>query len=160
MYSFTDRQIGEIRGALENAQGKANYQRIMAVWLRAKCHMDAQSVADAIGWSVNSVHRVQSRYFSEGCVIFEGPGRGGRRNVNFSHAQEVKLLAPFLKEAENGEVLIVSEIHRAYEEKLGKRVPPSTIYRMLARYGWRKIAPRPSHPKADTAAQETFKKTS
>jgi len=30
---------------------------------------------------------------------------------------------------------------------------------MLERHGWRKIAPRPSHPKADPQAQEAFKKT-
>jgi hypothetical protein len=31
---------------------------------------------------------------------------------------------------------------------------------MLARHGWRKIVPRPKHPKADTDAQEEFKKNS
>ncbi|MDP9311951.1 MAG: winged helix-turn-helix domain-containing protein [Chloroflexota bacterium] len=31
---------------------------------------------------------------------------------------------------------------------------------MLARHGWRKRVPRPTHPEADPAAQEAFKKTS
>ncbi len=160
MYNFTDKQVRELHATLTTSQGKENYQRVMAVWLRAKCKMNARTVADAIGWSIHSVHQIQSRYFNEGCIIFDGSGRGGRRNENLSFKQESKLLSPFLKTAEKGGILIVSEIRKAYEQKVGKRVPPSTVYRILTRHGWRKIVPRPSHPKADIEAQETFKKTS
>jgi len=160
MYYFTVRQIEEIKVALIDSQGKANYQRVMAVWLRAKCNMSAQKVADAIGWSVHSVHQIQSQYFNKGNIIFGGPGRGGRRNENLTFKEEKTLLIPFLKTAEKGNILIVSEIQKAYEQKIEKRVPASTVYRMLTRHGWRKIAPRPSHPKADVMAQEAFKKTS
>ena len=160
MYNFTDKQLRELHATLTASQGKANYQRVMAVWLRAKCNMNARAVADAIGWSIHSVHQIQSRYFNKGRIIFDGPGRDGRRNENLSFRQESKLLAPFLRTAEKGGILIVSEIRKAYEQKVGKRVPPSTVYRMLTRHGWRKIVPRPSHPKADIELQEAFKKTS
>src|SRR5215470_3519082 len=35
----------------------------------------------------------------------------------------------------------------------------STVYNLLHRHGWRKLMPRPFHPKRDLAAQNTFKKT-
>jgi hypothetical protein len=35
----------------------------------------------------------------------------------------------------------------------------STVYDLLARHGWRKLMPRPFHPKRDVAAQDAFKKT-
>jgi transposase len=73
-------------------------------------------------------------------------------------AQERTLLKPFLSNAEAGGVLTVSEIQRAYAERTGKAVAPSTIYCLLDRHGWRKVAPRPRHPKADVAAQAAFKK--
>jgi len=57
-------------------------------------------------------------------------------------------------------VLVVSEIKIAYEKLFDKKVPKSTIYRMLARHGWRKIAPRSKHSRTDFAAQEEFKKNS
>jgi transposase len=57
-------------------------------------------------------------------------------------------------------MLTVAEIQRAYEQRLGKAVAPSTIYRLLQRHGWRKVVPRPRHPKADVAAQAAFKETS
>ncbi|MCE5241943.1 MAG: winged helix-turn-helix domain-containing protein [Desulfobacteraceae bacterium] len=42
---------------------------------------------------------------------------------------------------------------------VGRKVAKTTIYRMLDRHGWRKIMPRPHHPKSDPKAQEGFKKT-
>jgi hypothetical protein len=33
------------------------------------------------------------------------------------------------------------------------------VYRLLHRHGWRKLGPRPRHPKAQPAVQERFKKT-
>ncbi len=57
-------------------------------------------------------------------------------------------------------MLRVAEIQQAYQERLGKEVAPSTVYRLLDRHGWRKVVPRPRHPKADVAAQAAFKKTS
>jgi hypothetical protein len=35
----------------------------------------------------------------------------------------------------------------------------STVYNFLARHGWRKLMPRPFHPKRNIAAQDSFKKT-
>jgi hypothetical protein len=34
----------------------------------------------------------------------------------------------------------------------------STVYNLLHRHGWRKLMPRPFHPKRDLAAQNAFKK--
>jgi transposase len=54
---------------------------------------------------------------------------------------------------------VVNEVKAVYEEAVGRSVPKSTVYRMLARHGWRKIAPRPCHPKADPQKMEAFEKT-
>ena len=53
----------------------------------------------------------------------------------------------------------VTELQQAYRDGVGKEVARSTIYRLLQRHGWRKVVPRPRHPKADIAAQAAFKKT-
>jgi len=79
-----------------------------------------------------------------------------RRRENLSFQEEKELLEPFLKKSQLGGILIVKDIKLSYEAKVGNKVPKSTIYRMLARHGWRKISPRPHHPKADSAKQEEF----
>jgi len=77
-----------------------------------------------------------------------GVGRGGRRHQNLTVVQEDELLRPFLEQAASGGILEVSPIKAAYERTVGHGVPRSTIYRLLARHGWRKLAPRFRHPKA------------
>jgi len=48
---------------------------------------------------------------------------------------------------------------KAIEEKANKKIAKSTTYRMLDRHNWRKITPRPYHPKSKPEKQEQFKKT-
>src|SRR5487761_739939 len=45
-------------------------------------------------------------------------------------------------------------------ETLGRKVAPSVVYRLLARQGWRKVAPDTRHPKSDPLAQAEWKKNS
>jgi transposase len=85
---------------------------------------------------------------------------GGRRRGHLSLEQEREFLDPWIETAERGGVLVVPPMHAAYEERIGRKVAASTIYRMLARHGWRKIAPDTCHPKRDVHAQEEFKKNS
>jgi transposase len=73
--------------------------------------------------------------------------------------EEARLLQGFFPGAEEGRLLEVSRVKQAYEQAVGRAVPKSTVYRMLARHGWRKLAPRPRHPQADATRQQAFKKT-
>jgi transposase len=52
----------------------------------------------------------------------------------------------------------VGRLHRTYEVKIGRKVPKSTIYRLLHRQGWRKLAPRGKHPEGNEQAIGQFKK--
>jgi transposase len=145
---------------LKKAKGKRQYQRVLCIWLRAEMNMPPTKIAMALGWSLGYVRQVQARYLKEGERALNVEERGGRYRENLSISEESALLAPFFAKAEKGELLLVTEIKRAYEARLGHKVPKSTVYRVLDRHGWRKIAPRPHHPKSDPAAQEAFKKTS
>ena len=124
MYRFNDKQRQELKQALTRAHSKADQQRVMAVWLRAKSGIKAREAADSIGWSLHSAHQIQSRYFSEGIRVFDGPGRGGRRNENLKLEEEKRVLEPFIGIAGKSGILIVSEIQKAYEEAVNKKVPP------------------------------------
>ena len=92
--------------------------------------------------------------------MLQASKRGGRYRANITTDEENSFLASFLEKSVRGEILVVSEIKSAYEKIVGHAVPKSTIYRILARHGWRKITPRPRHPKADVILQEEFKKNS
>jgi transposase len=75
-------------------------------------------------------------------------------------AEEAEFLAPWLEQAKGGGMLVVSPLRAALAEKLGKTVKASVMYRLLARHGWRKVAPDTRHPKSDPQTQAEWKKNS
>jgi transposase len=152
--------VARLADRLKRASSHAEYQRIQCVLIRATLGSSAAQIAQLLGWSTATVHVLHSRWAREGDAIFDLRGRGGRRHQHLTPEQEAELLAPFVERADAGGMLTVAEIQRAYEQRLGKAVAPSTIYRLLQRHGWRKVVPRPRHPKADVAAQAAFKETS
>jgi transposase len=144
---------------LKQAKTKAEFQAVQCLWLRVSLGLSADQVATAIGWHPSSVRKLQSLYLREGGTALKRTGRGGRRRQNLTLEEEQNLLHEFLYQSELGGILEVSQVKAAYEQAVGHKVPKSTVYRMLARHGWRKIAPRPRHPKSDAALQAEFKKT-
>ena len=143
---------------LNKTKVKSDFQRVQCVWLRAELGMDSATVGRAIGWAPGTVKKVWSQYFSEGESALIGIGRGGRRRNNLSEDEEQRVLGPFFKKAASGGRLVVNEVKQAYEQAIGREVPKSTVYRMLARHGWRKISTRLRNPKADKQRREALKK--
>jgi transposase len=120
----------------------------------------AEEIAKHTGVSVSTVRRVISGYNRLGLATIETPGKGGRRHEYLTVEQEREVLAPFFARAERGEIATAGEIKRAFEAQVGHGVDESTLYRLLHRHRWRKLVPRPRHPKANAEQQATFKKTS
>jgi transposase len=100
---------------------------------------------------------IWSEYRKKGEDFLLGERRGGRRNILLEQKEEEEFLAPFFEKAKTGGILIVSEIHRAHKKRIGKDIPLSSTYNLLHRHNWRKIAPRPSHPKGDEEKREEYK---
>lgn len=159
LQSFSEGAVERLAPLLEQAQTKAEYQRIQAVWLRATLGLSAPQIAHALGWQAQSVRQLHSEYFRHGEAVLRDKPKGGRRHENLTLQQEQELLAPFLEQAQAGNVLVVAPVQAAYEQAVGRPVRPSVVYRALHRHGWRKIMPRPQHPKASEEVREAFKKS-
>ena len=138
---------------LKEAKDKAEYQRIQCVWLRAALGLRAAQIATALGWQVHS------DYLRPGEAVLPSKPAGGRHRQNLTIEQEKELLLPFLAQAEAGGVLAAAPVQVAYEAAVGRPVHHSLVYRALHRQGWRKIVPRPRHPKASEETREAFKKS-
>jgi hypothetical protein len=149
-----------LKERLKQAKTKSEYQRILCVFLRATTDLHPEQIAEMLSWNTGTVRRIQSEFIRKGDSIFCISERGGRHNQHLTIEEEDRFLAPFIEAAHVGGVIVATDIKKKYEELVGRKVPKSTIYRLLARHDWRQIVPRPRHPKSDPIAQETFKKTS
>ena len=118
-------------------------------------------VAATLGISKGWACQLRMRFIRSGGLPAETkPKRGGRRRENMSKEEEAAFLAPFFDKAARGGILIVSEIKRALDERMGRETALASTYNLLHRNNWRKLAPDKRHPKTDVEAQLEWKKNS
>lgn len=149
----------ELREAMEAQKNPQARCRLQCVWLRAAHDMQTHQVAQATGFGVGYVWKVWAIYFKGGITAVIGKPQGGRRRENMTFEKEQDFLEGYRKQAVSGRLVTFKGMKLGYAQKVGHRVPDSTISRILKRHDWRRIKPRPKHPKSDPAAREEFKKT-
>ena len=150
----------EVRGlktALRWKLPPVQRQRIQMVLLR-ESGMTQLAIAQGLGASLSTVNRAHMAYDHGGVKALKPKPNGGRKHENMTLAQEKALLARFAKRAGAGELLNIHDLKAAYEQAIGHATSESTVYNLLNRHGWRKLMPRPYHPKRDLKAQDAFKK--
>jgi transposase len=116
-------------------------------------------IAETMGVSLSTVNRAHMAYDHGGLKALRRKPSGGRKRENMTLAEEKALLTRFAKAAGAGELLNIHDLKVAYEKAIGHETSKSTVYNLLGRHSWRKLMPRPFHPKRDIAAQNAFKKT-
>jgi transposase len=158
---FKEQDIEMARLYAKGAETARDLRLGLSVLIPGVCGVSNTDTCNVLGISKASVVRMQKEIRDQVAGKSKPKASwGGRRRGHLSLEQEREFLDPWIKTAERGGVLVVPPIHAAYEERIGRKVAASTIYRMLARHGWRKIAPDSCHPKRDVHAQEEFKKNS
>jgi transposase len=151
-------QVRRLKTALRWKGRSEQRQRIQMVLLR-ESGMTQPAIAEAMGVSLSTVNRAHMAYDHGGLKALKPKPSGGRQRENMTLAEEKALLDRFAKAAGAGEMLNIHDLKVAYEKAIGHETSNSTIYNLLARHGWRKLMPRPFHPKRNIAAQNAFKKT-
>ena len=151
--------VAKAQALVAQATDVSQLRAAQAILLPALAHMTLEQTATVLGVGRASVHRLQQRFREE-----LKPTRpvqkpwGGRRRALMSLDEEKAFLQPWVEQARDAGVLVVSPLRAALAEKLGRKVTFSVVYRLLARHGWRKVAPDTRHPKNDPVAQGEWKK--
>jgi transposase len=157
---FPAGSVQSLQQLLRQARSVADQRRIQAVLMRALDASPPERIAVVTGLSVNTVRVLHSCYLREGeAFLRDRPGRGGRRRGLLSSEQEATLLRRHAALAGEGRMVEAGAFKRDYEALVGHVVAATTVYRLLAKAGWRKVVPRPSHPKKDPASEAAFKKS-
>lgn len=150
----------ELEELLEKAQNIGQRRMILTCLLRAKHEWPAEKIAEEVGLSTGRVRHIHATYLKEGKTALVGKTWGGPVRNAMTMEEERRFLKKFEQAAAKGELGLIRQVHEAYNESTHKQVHAQTIYRLLKRHGWRKVQPRPRHPKTDGQAQEDFKKNS
>ena len=157
MIKCTKGQVRRLKTALRWKIPPEQRQRIQMVLLR-ESGMTQPLIAAAMGVSLSTVNRAHMAYDRGGLEALKPRPSGGRKRENMTLEEEKALLARFAQAAGAGEMLNIHDLKTAYEKVIWHETSKSTIYNLMARHGWRKLMPRPFHPRRDIAAQNAFKK--
>jgi transposase len=149
----------EIQEKIKTTVGFWRVKRWLIIYQALINPKTAKEIALDMGVSEHTVHCLIAAYNRDGEKAIETKGKGQRQKANLTLEEEREFLKPFFEKAENGLIITAGEIKKSLENALGHSVHKTTVYRLLDRHGWRKIAPRPAHPKTDKEKQEDFKKT-
>jgi transposase len=153
--------LRKARQAIATATTLEQLRQAQAVVLPLDYALSLSDTAEIIGVSPGWACQLRRRFMSGQIVgAANAPGPGGRKRQNMSVQEEREFLAPFVKQAAGGGVLVVAQIKAALDKRLGRQVALASAYNLLHRHGWRKLAPDKRHPQSDPLAQDEWKKTS
>ena len=155
---FTPEIIASAQSRLGTAKTISEFREAQCILLPALFGLTKAQTAEAIGLSTSRVGGLQAQ------LRHRSPEpkstHGGRRRQRMTLEEETAFLAPWVEVAETAGMIIVPPLHEALAQQLGGQIHHSQVYRMLARHGWRKVAPDSIHPKANEVLQEDWKKNS
>ena len=149
--------LEQAQQALREAKTVEELRQAQAVVLPLLLGLSIEQTAAALGVSVGWACQLRRRFITAGHLVRRTrPAQGPRAYL--SRAEEESLLEPFIERARQGQIVVAAEIRAALEQRLGKRTAPSTVYNLLRRHGWRKLAPDRVHPQGNPPAQRRWKK--
>ena len=145
----------------------------VALRQRCTCNSEQQTQKDRLGFGEAGptvgvsngrhsgiAHGASGPVARLGTNDLEGRRQGDRRWAGADETGRGAGLSVRLKpKAEQGQLVVVTPLQVALEEKLGRRVKPSVVYRLLDRHHWRKLAPTHDIPRPSQACKTNGKKT-
>lgn len=156
MFKISEQEYEQIREAARKNKNKRVDKKLQVLMMRHE-NKGNEEIAARTGYNVRYITTLMGQYKQQGLEEYIRIKQTSHHR-NLSVEQEAKVLASFEEKADAGHELTVSEIRQGLETKLGKETPANYVYRVLHRHGWRKVMPRPKHPKAATEEEQDSSK--
>lgn len=154
------KRVARARLTVKATRNLDDFKSALAVLLPAQAGLTLEETARLLGVGTASVNRMQSRLRLGRAAPSQRRNWGGRRQSLLTAQEEIEFLKPWAAQAQNAGLLVLSPIRAALALRVGHPVKASVVWRLLARHGWRKVAPDTKHPKNDPKIMRAWKKNS
>jgi transposase len=154
------KRVTQARLTVKATRNLDDFKSALAVLLPAQAGLTLEETARMLGVGTASVNRLQARLHVGRISWSERRNWGGRRQSLLAPQEEIEFLKPWAEQAQNAGLLVLSPIRAALALRVGHPVKASVVWRLLARHGWRKVAPDTKHPKNDPKVMNAWKKNS
>ena len=143
---LTTAQVDELKQALKDKSNAPHHRKIQALILYSENH-NLTAAAKSVGFVHQTVRNLLNRYLEGGLERLFSDNRGGRHRSYLTLEEEQVFLEEQMKRSTNGDFVTVQEMFEAYQKRVGRKTTREGFYALLKRHGWRKVNPRPEHPK-------------
>ena len=143
----------------DKAKTMQDHRQALAVLLPLEQRLSLEETAVILGLSKGATSRIRNQFLARE----EGRPKKESWYVKVlpeRRVREAEILDEVLAKAVEGGMVVIPPLKPMVEEKLGKTICLATLYSMLHRHGFRKLAPDTRHPKGDEKAREDWKKNS
>lgn len=148
----------EVQHHMNTTKNAKEYRRWQVLYMTRIQKIKVTHVAKSIAISRTAIYDILKRFDLHGSDGMATKPTGGRLDSYMSLEEEKDLMEAFVKSGTDGMLITAKNVKQAAEEKLRMPVSIYYAYDLLHRNGWRKIKPRPKHPKSSKEEQEEFKK--
>jgi Winged helix-turn helix len=154
--------IEAAKALLKTAKSADDLRLAQAVLLPLEPGLSLEQTAACIGRSVGATCAMRTRF----AKVLDGKQAAPRSKTQLRNRavatldKEAQALESVMSSASVGGIIVIPRLHQDIQSALGKQVALSTVYRMLERHGYRKLAPDTRHPQGNPALREEWKKNS
>ncbi len=152
--------VAQAKQTVKTTRDLDDFRSALSVLLPAKAGLTLEETAIMLGVGTASINRMQTRFHVARTSPATKRNWGGRRKSLLTAQEEIEFLKPWAEQAREAGLLVLSPIRAALAQRVGHPVKVSVVWRLLARHGWRKVAPDTKHPKNDPSIMRAWKKNS
>lgn len=154
--------IEAARKARDAARTAAELRIALAVLLPLEAGLSLAQTALVLGRSRHTTCALRTDFCARASGLRAGRRKKSelRNRAKSTLQAEAAALDAVLAGAAQGAVLVIPGLKEKIEAHLGHSISLAGVYRMLARHGWRKMAPDTEHPQGNAQAREEWKKNS
>ena len=150
--------VADLRKAYLSSKPAGERRRILAIWL-LRCGKGRAEVRDSTGFHNGPLVEIIKRYNAAGLagLVDRRSGRSGRKPL-LNDEEMLQMAQCIRKDYAQGIYWNGTKVVTWIKKELGKEVHEQRAYEYLKAIGMSLQQPRPKHLKADSEAQERFKK--
>jgi transposase len=149
------------REKLKTAITADELRQAQAIVMPLDFGMSIEQTAQVIGRSPSLTCKLRNknRRLKNGEIAPKKSKKELRNRAVIDLKNEAAILDRALINSTSDGIVVMPSLKLSIEKELGKTVHISTIYKMLNRHGWRKLAPDTQHPKGNPKERDEWKKT-
>jgi transposase len=143
-YTVSPTQAQEARQLMKTTKNVRVYRRLEVIALLGEGHSEVET-AEMTHFSLHTLPILRRKFAHLGFKSLMNNHKGRPAQLSFEEVEQ--FLETYRESSEKAEILNVKQMWLDFQAHFGISYTLEAFYRLLKKHNWRKVKPRPEHPK-------------